>query len=165
MSQIVGRNSGEGGSSALCDELWFLSWRFQPHTDGISSHRLPEEVALALVTRARTRQFRLLLSFNAFGDYCYVEAGTENGDGANDRLGVTLVSKIADKRLVDFDLIEREFAQIIERRVACPSRKSYPRVLMMQPGQMGVTAMVPHRWIARGSGASLSSDKCVRVSL
>jgi hypothetical protein len=44
----------------------------------------------------------------------------------------------------------------------CPSRKSYPRVLMMQTG-MGVATIVPHRWTVRRSGASLSSDKCVRV--
>jgi hypothetical protein len=44
-----------------------------------------------------------------------------------------------------------------------PSRKSYPRVVMMHPNRIGVVMMVPGPWTARRNGASFRKAKCVRV--
>jgi len=51
-------------------------------------------------------------------------------------------------------------SRLAANRVAtCPFRKSYPDVLVVQPGQ---DSMGPYRWTARPSGASLPNAKCVR---
>src|ERR1700694_502154 len=47
----------------------------------------------------------------------------------------------------------------------CACRKSGPAVLVMQSAQIGRHRMRPAAWTARGIGASLFSDKCVRASL
>src|SRR5262249_4248603 len=45
---------------------------------------------------------------------------------------------------------------------AVPSENQIRTELWCSPAKMGMAAMVPYRWIARPSGASLCKDKCVR---
>ena len=44
--------------------------------------------------------------------------GAKTGDRADDRLGVSLFAQALDERLVDLDLLEGEFTQIVERGIA-----------------------------------------------
>src|SRR5450756_1444449 len=92
--------------------------RFQPGADGTPGHRPAEQITLAFVATLRRHQLHLLFRFDAFGDHDFVEASAEAGDGADDGAGIALVAEIADERLVDLDLIERELAQVVERGVA-----------------------------------------------
>src|ERR1019366_1722937 len=102
----------------LGDHLRKSDRYFEPGADGIPGHGATEQITLAFVAILRTHKLHLLFRFNAFSDHGFVEASAETGDGANDRPGVALVSKIANERLVDLDLMERELAQVVERGVA-----------------------------------------------
>src|SRR4249919_2883657 len=75
-------------------------------------------MTLPFVAAMRFYLLHLLFCLDALRDHSFVEAGAETGDRADDRLRVALFPKPANKRLIDLDLLEREFAQVVERRIA-----------------------------------------------
>jgi hypothetical protein len=53
----------------------------------------------------------------------------------------------------------------ISAQQRCPYRKSYLAILVMEPAQDRKADNVAGRLDARGDGASLFKDRCVRVTL
>src|SRR5205085_9123043 len=80
--------------------------------------RPAEVVALPFDTTQRSQLLRLLLGLDAFGGRLHPQAGAEADDRLHDRQAVLTLRKVADERLVDLDLVEREAAEIAERGVS-----------------------------------------------
>src|SRR2546427_10104958 len=75
-------------------------------------------MTLAFVTAVSLYLPHLLFRLDAVCGHGLVEAGTEHGNRADDRLGIAFFAKAGNERLIDFDLLERKLAQIVQRRVA-----------------------------------------------
>src|ERR1035437_3132153 len=129
----------------LGDHLRKSDRYFEPGADGIPGHGATEQITLAFVATLRRHQLHLLFRLDAFSDHGFVEAGAEAGDGTDDGAGVALVAEIADERLVDLDLIERELAQVVERGVAgaeVVERQADAEILELPHGSQGALALL-----------------------
>jgi len=77
-----------------------------------------EQEALAFVAALAAQAAQFGLGLDAFGGDRHAEAAAERDDRADDRLRIVIGIEVAHERLVDLDLVERERAQIAQRRVA-----------------------------------------------
>src|SRR4051812_13607749 len=81
-------------------------------------HRLGEQEALALVAAFELGGVELLLGLDALDDGGDAKAAGEPDHRADDSLAILAHQHLADEGAVDLDLVEREIAQICERRIA-----------------------------------------------
>src|SRR6478736_923061 len=100
---VVSPTSGNG-HIARCfieDVLDFRSWA-----------RRAEEKALDFIAALLGEARKLLLRFNALGGCRDPQAAAQSDNGSNDGHAVLFRRQVADKGLIDLDLVERETAQI-----------------------------------------------------
>src|SRR5580704_17852378 len=79
--------------------------------------RLAEQEALRLHASLRAQNFKLLLGLDTFRRRDHAKARAEPGDGADDRDAIVFLAEFVDERAIDLDLVERETAQIAQRRI------------------------------------------------
>ena len=77
-------------------------------------------MALSFVAAMGLDLPHLLFRLDALGDHPLVEAGAKTGDCTDDHLGVALFAQALNERLIDLDLLEGEFTQVVERRLTRP---------------------------------------------
>jgi hypothetical protein len=81
-------------------------------------NRLAVEPSLAGPATKSPEHFGLLLGLNALGDDLEVEAFAHHQDGANDMFGGFVDCDLADEAAINLDLVESEFAQPPQARLA-----------------------------------------------
>src|SRR5580765_8696702 len=96
------------------DELRGVGRGRELRTDGVGRHGLAEEMALAFVTALHSDLPHLIFRFDTLRHHDFVEAGAKAGNRSDDRLSVVFFPKAANERLVDLDLLEGKFAQVVE---------------------------------------------------
>ena len=79
---------------------------------------MAEKEALKFIAAFGGEARELGLGLHAFGGSRYPQAAAQSDHGPNDRNAVFLPRQVADEGLIDLDLVERETAQIAERRIA-----------------------------------------------
>jgi hypothetical protein len=81
-----------------------------------AGHRPAEQEALGLVAADHAHALQLVLRRNAFGSPARAQRVTELRDVVEDGIGLKTV--VGHIRPVDLDLVERRFAQIVQRGIA-----------------------------------------------
>src|SRR3569623_942117 len=81
-------------------------------------NRFAEEVTLHFIAAFRRNIIKLRDSLHALGRSTHAEALSEADDRPDDHLRAFSIRQIANERLIDLQLVEREAAQIAQRRVA-----------------------------------------------
>src|SRR5579884_1936024 len=102
----------------LSDALYAASLCVQVTSDRLAIHRLAEVIALSFMTAERGDKLHLLLRFDTFGDNGLVEGCAEARNRADNRPGVAIAAEIAREGLIDLDLVERKFAQVVDRGIS-----------------------------------------------
>lgn len=89
------------------------------HRDDLSRRkRFADEIPLNLCAPFSAQQIELLFGLHSFRCDGRIEGCAHSDDSPNDRRAIRLIAELADEALIDLDLVEREAAQVAERRVA-----------------------------------------------
>ena len=99
--------------------LCFLSARFfKIDLDALGRHCGAEVIALHHVAIEQAQNLPQLLRFHALGNGLEIEAPRHGNDGADDRGGVGFERQVPDEGDVYLQVVEGEFFEITERRIA-----------------------------------------------
>lgn len=80
--------------------------------------RAPEQIALSFAALVAAQDGQLILVLDAFGEHRDGQAAAEGDDGAHDRFRLGASHELVDEEPVELDLVERERAQRLERRIS-----------------------------------------------
>ena len=86
--------------------------------DGGGVHGFGEVVALAAGAAHGFEFFELFGVFDAFGDDIHAEGTGETENRADDEAGIVVVDDAADEGAIDFEGVEGEALEVVERAVA-----------------------------------------------
>src|SRR5580704_10872131 len=86
--------------------------------DFLERLRPAEQIALHLDAAFGAQDLELLLGLDALGGGDHAETRAEPRHRADDGDAIVFLAELADEGAVDLDLVEREAAQIAERRIA-----------------------------------------------
>src|SRR5262249_4674402 len=121
---MVSRNNSWQQSRQRClcrdgsgDQLGHANRGFQLRSNDVGGHWFAEEMTLPLVAAVRFDLLHLLIGLDALRDHDFVEARAETGNRSDDRLGIAFLVEALNERLIDLDLLEGKFSQIVERGV------------------------------------------------
>ena len=84
----------------------------------LEGHGLAEEVPLRVIATKRAQNLVLTFRFHAFRGQVHAQCAYDTNHALNDGDLFALVIEVGDKAAIDLDFVERELAQIAERRVA-----------------------------------------------
>src|ERR1700676_2733869 len=101
---IGGAKLHPGPHDMIETELW-----------GVERYRPAEQVALSEVHPQRFQLLELRVGFHAFGSDRHAQTACEGHDRRYDRRTLVTLREIANERLVDLDLVERERRQAAQR--------------------------------------------------
>ena len=148
---ILRRSGGQGAcrSDGFMPLLATCSRSPQADRNLMAGQRRTEEITLHLRAAVGDQMLKLLLRLHALGQRADPQACAKRGHGANNGAALLTVGQVAHEGLVDLDLVEREAAQIAERRVAGAEvvhRDVHARALELRAASLSV---VRHRAAAR----------------
>ena len=78
-----------------------------------------DQVTLDLVALPALEHLLLGIGFHAFGNHLQPEFVRQNNRRGDDRLRITVVHHVCDKRLINLERVYRQSFQIAKRRIAC----------------------------------------------
>jgi hypothetical protein len=111
------------------DDTGFRHAVFQQHRELLRRHRLAEIITLRLITSVSAKKRQFLQSFDALRNDPQLETPGHADHRFHDGCIVTSIADLTDKRLIDFDGVDRKLSKIAQARIARPEvvdRHSYP---------------------------------------
>lgn len=104
-------------------------------------HRPAKQITLYLIAGVLTEELQLLLGLDPLGDYFHVQAVCHGDDGPGDLRILFAVGQAVDEAAVDFQHIDGELLEVIERRVTGAkiiNRDAQPEFFQLGQGLQGV---------------------------